>query len=427
MAWSPSPNPQNRKVLVIHDTDVHGTSCGINALYALQRSGIEAEVYSHFSTSPSEPATTPQAVASVIENLGNVDIIMLDIPVDIRNPKRYVDALVGHAQFKGRVLWADHHGHSQWVDVLNRNGVTAIVVGSSYELSMLVPRMYGKVDSFTEKWALVGAVADFDETVRDRVPVSLEIDVAEFLDQAMKFRREQLADALGIGYEYRQYLATRGNVGALSYAIAQRGIEPEQVIAVAKTLVSPIQLPPYSVVGDVVFTVELPAQGLAWKTAWKLCAVTGAKVAIVPSYNPRTNQYAIIVAKSWRHPEVTDIVEQYVQRRFAGRQIVGHPGARSIAMMSLDEARSTIPQVARELAEAIASRIYTPQTVRLLSESSVARALHEDFRRVDQQYSEIMQLLRRIAEALERGASAKEQQVQLLKDLYERDSRTRYD
>jgi len=424
MAWT---QPQPRRVMVIHDTDVHGVTCGINALYALTRSGIDAEVYSHFSTNPQEPATTPQAVASVIENLGSVDIIMLDIPVDVRNPKRYVDALVGHAQFKGRVLWADHHGHSQWVDILNRSGVVAIVVGSSYELSMLVPRMYGKVDSFTEKWALVGAVADFDETVAHRVSQTLEIDVAEYLDQAMKFQRERLADALGIGTEYRQHLATRGNVGALSYAIAQRGIEPEQVISAAKTLVSPIQLPPYQVVGDVVYTTELPPQGLAWKVAWKLCAVTGAKAAVVPTYNPRTNQYAVIVAKNWRTPEVADVIEQYVNSKFVGRQIVGHHGARSISMMSLEEARSVIPQIARELNDAIASKIYTPQTVRLISESYVARALREDFRRLDQQHSEILELLRRIAEALERGAAAKEQQVQLLKDLYERDSRTRYD
>ncbi len=422
MSWSPIPT-QTRRIMVIHDTDVHGISCGINALYALMRSNIDAEVYSHFSTNPQEPATTPQAVASVIENLGNVDIVMLDIPVDIRNPKRYVDALVSHAQFKGRVLWADHHGHSQWVDILNKSGVIAIVVGSSYELSMLVPRMYGKVDSFTEKWALVGAVADFDETIAGRVSTSLEIDVAEYLDQAMKFQRERLADALGIGAEYRQYLASRGNVGALSYAIAQRGIEPDQVISVAKTLVQPIQLPPYQVVGDVVFTIELPAQGLAWKTAWKLCAVTGAKVAIVPTFNPRINQYAIIIAKNWRTPEVTSIIEEYVQRKFIGRQIVGHPGARSVSMMSLDEARNLIPVIARELNEVIASRMYTPQTVRLINETTVARALREDFKAILQKLTEILEQQRQMyREYLE----LKRKQVELLERASEHSS-TRYD
>jgi len=344
-----------RKTIVIHDTDVHGFSCGVTALYALMKSGVSSDAFSNFSTKPGELATNPWGLANVVRNLGVADLVILDIPVDDRDPKSYVDALISHARYKGRVLWADHHGHSSWVDELNKNGVTAIVVGSSFELALLIPRMYGKVDGFVEKWALVGAIADFDTSIASKVPTELEIDVAEYLDPVMKFKRDALADALGIGSIYRSLVPSKGNVGALSYLIAEHGIEVARVIEIAKRLGSPIPLPRYEIVGDVVYTTELPPQGLSWKVAWKLCAVTGAKVAIVPAFNPRTNQYAVIIAKNWRHPEVTEAIERYVNTRFAGRQIVGHPGARSISMMSLDEVKQVIPQIARELSTYVSS------------------------------------------------------------------------
>jgi len=408
-----------RKVYVIHDTDLHGGSCGINAYYALRNAGIDADVYSHFSTNPNEPSTTPVGLAQFIENLGNIDLIILDIPIDVRNPKRYVDALVSHAKYKGRVVWLDHHGHSQWVDELNRNGVFAAVFGTSYDLALAVPRMFAKTDSFTEKWALIGAVGDFDESIANRVSTDLEIDVAEYLDQAWKFHREQLAQRLGI--PLRLY---KGNVGFLTAGIAELQIEPEQVIEVAKQLVSPLVLPRYEIVGDVVYTTELPAQGLAWKTAWKLCAVTGAKVAIVPTYNPRTNQYAIIIAKNWRHPEVTDVIEQYIQRRFSGRQIVGHPGARSISMMSLDEAKTLIPQVARELNEEISRTLYVPRAARLISDRYVAEAVHSDFQAIMRTLAEILNEMRRMySEYLE----LKKRQVELLEKISGRREEASYD
>ena len=254
MSWGLNPS---RKTLVIHDTDLHGLSCGVNALRALRSAGMDADVYAHFSTNPNEPATSPLALAIVIEILGLADLYILDIPVDIRNPKRYIAALISHARYKGRVIWMDHHGHSQWIDELNRNGVFAVVYGSSYELSLAVPRMFGRVDSFAEKWALIGALADFDETIASKVPTWLEIDVAEYLDQAWKFRREDMFRAMGYAYKVDAYKTSSGNVGFATKIIVEEQVEPERMIEVAKTLVSPIQLPPYRTVGDVGYTTEL--------------------------------------------------------------------------------------------------------------------------------------------------------------------------
>ncbi len=401
-----------RVTTIIHDTDLHGLSCGVNAYYALRRQGLPANVYSHFD--PRGVSTAPATLAQVVENLGLTDLIVLDIPIDVRNPKQYVDALVSHAQYKGRVLWLDHHGHSGWVDALNKSGVIAVVFGTSFDLSMAIPRMYGTTDGFVEKWALIGAISDFDASVADKVSPELELDVADTLDQAYKTRRDQLMQVLGIAPR-----SEHGNIGALSVGIVERGIEPERVIEAAKALVQPLPLPRYETTGPVVYTTQLPAPGLAWKTAWKLCLVTNSKVAVVPTQT--TNGYAIIFATYWRAEDaIRNVVDTWVQRRFAGKQIVGHPGARSV-LVSQGELEN-IPALARELSEEIDKAVYTPRTVTLISDKFVAQALHADLRAILARLAEILETQRAMyQEYLE----LKRRQVELLERI--EDARRRAD
>ena len=397
-----------RRTTIVHGTDIHGVSCGINAFYTLRRQGLPTNIYSHFD--PRGVSTTPASLAQVIENLGMTDLVVLDIPVDIRNPKRYVDALIGHAQYKGRVFWADHHGHSQWVDVLNRSGVTAIIFGSSFDLAMAIPRMYATTDSFTEKWALVGAIADFDASIADKVSPELEMDIADILDQAFKARRDQLMQVLGIAPrpEY-------GNIGAFSAGVVERGIEPEQVIEVAKTLVQPLTLPQYETVGPVVYTTTLPAQGLAWKTAWKLCLATNSKVAVVPTQT--SSGYAVIFAAYWRAEDVIrNVVDRWLERKFGGRQIIGHPGAKSVLLVSQAEIQN-IPAWARELAEEIDREVYVPRVTTLVNDALVARALASDMRTILAKLTEILEAQKTMyREYLE----LKKRQVELLERVGER-------
>jgi len=409
---------ETRPITVIHDTDIHGATCGINAIYALVQSKYapsQITVYSHFSTTPSEPTTTPSGLVQVLQSLGRTDLIVLDIPVDIRNPRAYVEALITHAQYRGKVFWADHHGHSEWVSALNKCGVTAVVVGSSYDLSMLFPRMYDVVDSFVEGWSIIGAIADFDPTIAPKVPTDLEEDVCDILDQTWKVKREQLMRLLGISSAPHL-----GNIGQITWDIALRRIEPEKVIEAAKQLSQPLQLPQYGTIGDVVYTTQLPPPGLAWKTAWKLCLVTGCKAAVVPAFNPRLNQYTVIIARYWRtSEEIAQVIENYVQRRFAGRQIVGHPGARSVALFSQNELQM-IPEIARELAEELERQVYTPRTVRLINERVVAEALHKDFTEL---LRAIKELLRQQTEMYREYLDLKRRQVELLEQLRQREAR----
>jgi len=396
---------------ILCDTDMHGMTCGLNAVYALMRTGINVTIFSHFSTNPNELTTTPTGLAQVIQNLGQTNLIILDIPIDIRNPKAYIDALISHAQFKGCILWADHHGHSQWVDILNKNGIIAIIVGSSYDLSMLIPRMYNVVDSFVEKWSLIGALSDFDSSIAIKVDRTLEEDVCDILDQAYKTKLNDIMKMLDM-----PIYTSHGNIGSLIHAIIVKQLEPEQLINIAKQLVKPLQLPQYEIVGDIVYTTQLPPGGLAWKTAWKLCLVTGSKVAIVPTFNPRTNQYAIIIARYWKTDEnVAKTVDEFVTTKFTGRQIVGHLGARSIALMNQNELQ-LIPQIARELDEEIRRKIYTPRITRLISDQYVAQSIVNDFKIILQKITEILESQKRMYEEY---LKLKEEQVKLLRQVRE--------
>ena len=406
-----------KPITILCDTDLHGMSCGITALYTLLNQGFNVNIYSHFSTNPNEPTTTPTGLANVVENLGMTDLIILDIPVDVRNPKRFVDTLINHAQFKGKVLWLDHHGHSQWVDILNKNSVIAIVYGSSYDLSLAVPRMYNRVDSFVEKWALLGALADFDTSIANRISREFEEIVCDVVDSAYKQSLQQIKQQLNIPSN-----PSMGNIGELIHGIVTRRIETEQFIEVCKQVAKPIPLPQYTTLNNVVYTTQIPQSGLAWKTAWKLCCISQSKVAIVPTFNPRTNQYAIIIATYWRNEEIKPIIEEFIKKKFTGRQIVGHFGARSIALFSQSEIE-TIPQIARELDEFIQQRIYRPRITHLISDSYVAEALAQDFKAV---LNELKEIHKRMTEMYKEYLELKRRQVELLERSTERE-RTRYD
>ena len=144
-------------------------------------------------------------------------------------------------------------------------------------------------------------------------------------------------------------------------------------------------------------------------------------VAIVPGYNPRTKTvegYDVRVLRYWLAPSdipvPEDVVKDLIAQKAITGSVVGHADYISIRFSTLEEARN----VARTIFRTIEGSEAT--VVHLISDRYVAEAVRRD-------YKEIIALLRRIAEALERGAEAKEQQVELLRDLYQRDSRTRYD
>lgn len=149
----------------------------------------------------------------------------------------------------------------------------------------------------------------------------------------------------------------------------------------------------------------------------------GALYAIGVSQNPRDQTYQVRAITYWvamaEDPSAVEIGRLPAFQRFLheGRQVYGPPAAPVIpGYVTFDDALRAAERLARMVAESF----YEPQVVRLINDRYVARALAQD-------YGKIIELLERIATALEEGATAKKEQVSLLRELYQRDSRTRYD
>jgi len=344
----------NGKVIVIHDTDGHGILSGAIAYKVLREKNCEAILAGQWARHGS--STTPYGITEFLRStitprsLKSQDIdmmILLDIPVPVQEPSTFVKTLTEYAKMGIKVLYIDHHGHNEYHRLMLERGITPVITSTSYDLSMYLPRLYNVIDEEIERLALIASAFDYDSSVALRISTELE-EYVERLDQWIKGSAKQIEDLQW----YDRHIGTEGR---LAVFIANRG--SQYLLNIARSLPE-IPIVSYEVIGDVVLAKEFPKSGLAWKTASKLCRLTGAKVAVVPASSPRG--YSVIVARYWRTSEtIIPIIEDVVKEYSVGRTVVGHLGARSIAVTSESEAFQLAEQIARELTGRISSPIYT--------------------------------------------------------------------
>lgn len=406
---------------VIFDTDLHGGLSGLIAIKALQGAREEvARFYSHFEpvrppAQPAQPVTNPMWLAQCLPQLvqpGSLNVMVIDIPIDVQAPKAFVDALSQYP-FAGSQLWfIDHHGHSEWTRLLAASGVFVNIQPTSYDMSLAVPRAFGVEDEELRKWALIAAVGDFDESIADQVPISLEEDVCDYLDPAWKFEFKKIPDVA-------RAVATYGNVGAIVKWILDRNIGPDELLAIAHQHSSGVPDLAYDVKGHVAVVTQEPPTGLAWKAIAKVCRRTNAPVGTIISVSPRG--VALIVATNWRvKSRYAPIVDAAVQEVAAGRPVVGHPGARSILCTTREEARQLQQQVVSAVNARVETSMPVSETVRLINETTLARALMRDFNYISRSLAEILDEMRKMyREYLE----LKRRQVELLERAEGREAR----
>ena len=333
------------KTLIIHDTDLHGFTAGVIAHYLIEGS----KPFSHFE--PKHPLhLMPETLPKLLLNFKADEVYIIDIPINIRNPNEFIQALINFNKNIGKVHFIDHHKVNVDIKPLIENGIDIKITNSAYECSLEVALRFAKIDSFIEEWALIGALADFDTSIINQIDKDLEEIVCDVVDNAFKTKRNTIIERLG-GKVDEKY----GNVGSLTKLIVEKCITIDKFIDITRELVIPLPLPRYKLIGDVVYTTEMPKVGLAFKTAWKLCLVTNSKVAIVPSFNPALNKYSIVISTYWREPDnVKRKVEEFIQTKFKNRTIVGHFGAKAIDVINLIEFEN-IPRIAKELNEFLKS------------------------------------------------------------------------
>jgi len=402
-----------QRFLIIYDTDVHGGLSGLIAVKTLQKVELEiAHHFSNFAQQPpaSSPSLLPDTLPALVQQHMPTDIILLDIPIDSRNPQKFVAALAHYIQLTAflspiylglRVLYIDHHEVTPYHAELVKRGVNVVTLPTSYQMSMYLPTVLNAVDGEIEKFALIAAAADFDETIADRISLQLE-EEAEMLDTAWKGKLRELEDV-------KKLVAKYGNVGAVVQHIIEKNIGPDDLLRMARELGTSVPDVKYEVVGNVALAAEPAPQGLGWKIAAKLCRITQTPVAVVIAPTPQ-QKFAVLAASYWRvKSRYASLVDQAVREVAQNRVIIGHPGARSIEATDLDDARKLANEVARKLNELISttSPVQVQPTlgsvVQLLqSIKQRVDEMYEMFRHIKEQEAEVNKVVKEATEILNR-------------------------
>ncbi len=386
--------------IVIGHFDAHGVVTSAVLCRRIQCSNIIARF----------PDTGPQRFAAFAKTIDvyGAEIHIVDIPINVATPKEHIDAIALLAQQALSVtLWDHHESNLRYINELPPS-VNVRFFSSATEMALAI--LGGDTGSDNATLAFVGVVADRDPTILkvvDRETVERKLlPLANALDVLVRRDAQQTANNLvGGGLTW---LATQAT--SIDY-------QPYRLVSnlqVQRRGASTVLVAPTTV--DFARSVGLEA----WlpKTLEQLLLREGRDYAVIATEQEdrRTGErfWAVRVLKYWlsERPAPTELLKGLPALQ--GRQIVGH--ADYISIRAIDR------QDAERLAVIVFEQLEAPisQAAHLINEPVVAQAIQAD-------YSKILQLLERIAKALEQGAQAKEKQVELLQQLYERDERTRYD
>jgi len=374
--------------VVVAHFDTHGVSAG----YLAAKAFGAAEIYANF------PQTAPENLVATLQNLysaapTSLRIILVDIPIDLKNPSAFVRGLEDLA-LRHEITFIDHHESSvQFLQMFQR--VKPIFLGPSALTlnNYLLGRIQGATD-IDRTIALVGAVGDRDPEVVRQGLFSQEL--------------QRLADGVDV--------LVRERDGALRTlrALLQ---SPETVLAEARARAD--QIPSASLmqrIGSVaVAQGPLPAQ---WgpKALEKLAFQSGAWYATGWGIDERTRTPIVRAIIRWdisaRMPNLPT-PGTVARSLWLTRNVIGHPAAPSVAATSEAEAQEMAIQWARALADAVAKSA-APKVATLISESAVGEVLVEVLQRLEQvleeqrkMYSEYLDLKRQQVELLRRATGAR--------------------
>jgi hypothetical protein len=374
--------------VVVGHFDAHGVS----AAYLAARVFGATEVYANF------PQTAPENVIQTLQNLYAASptplrIVLVDVPVDLKNPSAFVRGLEDLA-LRHEILLIDHHESSvQFFHLFQR--VKALFLGPS--ALTLNNYLLSRIPNATEVdrvVALVGAIGDRDpEVVRQGLFTPELQSLADGLDVIVRERDGALRAVREL---------TRNPAALLEGAREKAGQIPAAQLGQRIGCVA-------------VAAAPLPAQ---WgpKSLERLAFQSGSWYATGWSYDERSHQWIARAIIRWdiqaRMPHLP-LPGSIAKSIWSARNIIGHPAAPSIAAVGEDEAREMAVQWARAIADA-ATKSAAPKVTTLISESAVGEVLVEVLQRLEQileeqrkMYSEYLDLKRRQVELLQRAGGAR--------------------
>jgi hypothetical protein len=311
---------------VIGHFDGHGVSTTAARARSL---GIPAErVYSRF------PVTGPEQLPNYIDEhfhaLAQHDVEIIDIPVNLKDPRAFIDA-VNRLAASTPVALYDHHATS--LQFAARMLARVVVFGSGVEMAEAL------VDQENLMLAFIGVVSDRDSSILSRVsrdevenellPLANKLDIIVRQD-AEKAVKDLTSTADPIAY-------IRGVSAGYPPEVLARQVEVRRK-GVNTVLVDMTRMPAQQVVG------------WGWKVMELVALQHGADyvVAVAVGFDRQANQYVptVMVIKYWlsTRPSPRPVLAPVL-----GRVAIGHDNAFSVHATDADDARSLAERVYDEL------------------------------------------------------------------------------
>jgi hypothetical protein len=387
---------QKPKYIVSH-FDSHGVATAASRARAL---GVPPErVYAKF------PLTGPEQLPSYIDTyfptLVQHDIEVIDIPVNLRDPRAFINAVNRLANNTSVTLFDHHRTDYQFAtQILAR----LVIFGTGVEMAEALANQ----DNL--RLAYIGVVADRDPSILSRLAreeVEKELlPLADKLDVLVRQDAEVVLKTLVTEPDPIAYIRS----ASVQYPPEQLSRQVQVVRRGLNTVLVDLTSIPAQQVG-----------GWSWKILERVALNHNSDyvVATAESFDRQTNQYVpvVLVIKYWLsnrsspRPTLAPVL---------GRTTIGHDDAFSVRALDRNDAVQLAQRVFEEL------ELLTPRTVTLINEQRVAEAVRADF-------NTILQLLTRVlqqqAEMYREYLELKRRQVQLLEQAtQQRAERTaRYD
>jgi hypothetical protein len=389
---------QTKPKFIVGHFDGHGVSTATARARSL---GVDAgRVYSKY------PVTGPEQLANYIDayfpTLVNYDVEIIDIPVNLRDPRSYISAINRLAN-NTTVTIFDHHKTD--VQFSTQLLCRLVIFGNGVEMAEALS------DERNRMLAYVGVVSDRDSSIlsrlsreeieRELLSLANRLDVLVRQDAETTLRNlvnspDPIDYLRGVAVEYPPETLVR------QVSVIRRGLNT--------VLVDLTQLPPQQV------------SAWSWKTMEQVAMIQNVDyvVAVSLAFDRQTNQYVPVVQviKYWlsQRPSPRPQLQPVL-----GRTTLGHDDAFSVRAMDINDARALAERIFSEL------ELLTPRTARLINESSVAEAVRQDFHAIIQlltrilqqqveMYKEYLELKRRQVELLERMSQQQQQQQRVRYD-----------
>ena len=378
---------------VVGHFDGHGVAT--TAAYARTNNVLVDNIYVKF------PDTGPEKITDFIDTffptLIKYDIIMVDVPVNVKNPRAWVDAVNRLAMNTSVTIYDHHETDIQFIpQLIARMVVFPNATRMAETLSNDENRML----------AYVGVVADRDSSIlniMDRSEVERLMNLANTLDVLVRQDALQTARNLITTTDPIQWLRTQSQ--SVVYPPTQFVSNVEVIRRGYNTLLIDMTKLPQN------------AGGWSWKIMEQVAFQYNADyvVAVNQTVDRQTNQQIPIVQviKYWlsQRPSPRPTLQPIL-----GRTTIGHDDAFSIRAMDTQDARNLAEQLFNHL-EAL-----TPRVTHLVNDTNVAEAIRTDFNTIMQV---LVRILQQQNEMYREYLDLKKQQVELLRRTT--DTRTRAD